>query len=502
MPTRRLLGFSLLLEVLLSSATTNRRPQHRKAARSHRSQVYSLRLRRLLSPIGSYRAISHPNRQCRHSIRINAKPLDARQQDPLSSPLLPTISSSPIRTLPLQQMVPTSSLAFAPTSSFRPISLPLFDLRLGKQSYRICSDMSSFAFPLWPLSPCAPTNDQNPQAMSRTSTVSKRSSICSNRDSPRKGHESWRSSGKASNSLAPRCPRMTAAKKQIKTSQTVYSESVSSPRLSQICSVRTNTLPTITQLQFLVDRFGKTDTRETGRGRLGISSINLLLVQVRLFFYDTIFAKANFWSLTGCVLVGTPSIETWTRNRRLAALGHYPAWMSPSEALSGTADKIFRLSGILFCSSNSSQSGQKVKRVESKEKAPKGRGSKGKKVVFVESWERPWLYVKLVSSPSSLEEQSCVLTIRSLDSPSTTLDQSSSSTLWLLSHRDSLFSLARLKRRRSSLTLRTNLEIAARVVDHAAVAVRPISGSIKYEADFRPSKGRLRDGRRLPVRSH
>lgn len=110
----------------------------------------------------------------------------------------------------------------------------------------------------------------------------------------------------------------------------------------------------------------------------------------------------QFVACPGCVLIATHSLGTWTRNRRLAALGHYPAWMSSSEALSGTADKIFRLSGIILCSSNSSQSGQKVKRIESKEKAPKGRGSKGKKVVFVEEWERPWLYIKLpVNDPRS-----------------------------------------------------------------------------------------------------
>ncbi|GAA5882796.1 hypothetical protein JCM16303_002461 [Sporobolomyces ruberrimus] len=104
----------------------------------------------------------------------------------------------------------------------------------------------------------------------------------------------------------------------------------------------------------------------------------------------------GFIACSGCVLIATRSVKTWTTNRRLAALGHYPAWMScSSEALSGTADKILRLSGIILCSSNSSQGGRKVKRIESKEKVPKGRGSKRKKIVFVEEWERNWMYVKL-----------------------------------------------------------------------------------------------------------
>ncbi|GAA6024335.1 hypothetical protein JCM11491_000380, partial [Sporobolomyces phaffii] len=110
----------------------------------------------------------------------------------------------------------------------------------------------------------------------------------------------------------------------------------------------------------------------------------------------------GFVACSGCVLIATPSIATWATNRRLAALGHYPAWMSASDALSGTADKVLRLSGIILCSSNAAQSGRKVKRIESKEKVPKGRGLKGKKVVFVEEWERNWMYVKLpVRDPRS-----------------------------------------------------------------------------------------------------
>ncbi|GAA5923748.1 uncharacterized protein JCM15063_003750 [Sporobolomyces koalae] len=107
-----------------------------------------------------------------------------------------------------------------------------------------------------------------------------------------------------------------------------------------------------------------------------------------------------FIACSGCALLATPSLDAWAQNRRLAALGHYPAWMScSSEAMSGTADKIFRLSGIVLCTSNSSQGGRRVKRIESKEKLPKGRG---RKVVYVEEWERNWMYIKLpVSDPRS-----------------------------------------------------------------------------------------------------
>jgi hypothetical protein len=106
-----------------------------------------------------------------------------------------------------------------------------------------------------------------------------------------------------------------------------------------------------------------------------------------------------FVACSGCALIATRSLQTWSTNRRLAALGHYPAWSSSSasnEGVSGTADKIFRLSGIVLCSSNSSQSGRKVKRVESKEKVPKGK--KTKKVIYIEEMERSWMYIRLVSS--------------------------------------------------------------------------------------------------------
>ncbi|GAA5956254.1 hypothetical protein JCM3765_005607 [Sporobolomyces pararoseus] len=107
-----------------------------------------------------------------------------------------------------------------------------------------------------------------------------------------------------------------------------------------------------------------------------------------------------FVACSGCALIATRSIEAWTTNRRLAALGHYPAWTSSSEAFGRTADKTFRLSGIVLCSSNSSQSGKKLKRVESKDK---GKGVKGKKkIVYVEEMERNWMYCKLpINDPRS-----------------------------------------------------------------------------------------------------
>ncbi|GAA5846226.1 hypothetical protein JCM3766R1_000756 [Sporobolomyces carnicolor] len=101
-----------------------------------------------------------------------------------------------------------------------------------------------------------------------------------------------------------------------------------------------------------------------------------------------------FIACSGCALIATRSVSTWTTNRRLAALGHYPAWMSSSsssEVISGTADKVLRLSRIVLCGSNSGQSGRKVKRIESKEKVSKGK----KKIIFVEEWERNWMYVKM-----------------------------------------------------------------------------------------------------------
>jgi hypothetical protein len=96
----------------------------------------------------------------------------------------------------------------------------------------------------------------------------------------------------------------------------------------------------------------------------------------------------------GCSLIATRSLSAWTTNRRLAALGHLPAWLGNGET---PAERIFRLTGVVLCTSNACQSGKKVKRVEQKEVGKKGKGGKAKKVVHLEEWERSWMYVKLVS---------------------------------------------------------------------------------------------------------
>ncbi|GAA6041646.1 hypothetical protein JCM8097_007788 [Rhodosporidiobolus ruineniae] len=106
-----------------------------------------------------------------------------------------------------------------------------------------------------------------------------------------------------------------------------------------------------------------------------------------------------FIACPGCSLIATRSLTTWTTNRRLAALGHLPAWLGPGET---TAERVFRLSGLVLCTSNSCQAGRKVKRVEQKDVGKKGKGSKGKKTVYVEEWERSWMYIKLpVDDPRS-----------------------------------------------------------------------------------------------------
>ncbi|CDR35863.1 RHTO0S01e08878g1_1 [Rhodotorula toruloides] len=90
----------------------------------------------------------------------------------------------------------------------------------------------------------------------------------------------------------------------------------------------------------------------------------------------------------GCALIATRSLAAWMTNRRLASLGHYPAWRDPTES---PAERIFRLSGIALCSSNASSAGKRVKRIEQKG----AKGGKGKKTVFVEEWEVGWMYIKL-----------------------------------------------------------------------------------------------------------
>ncbi|BGP36264.1 hypothetical protein JCM10449v2_000162 [Rhodotorula kratochvilovae] len=95
----------------------------------------------------------------------------------------------------------------------------------------------------------------------------------------------------------------------------------------------------------------------------------------------------------GCTLIATHSLQTWTQNRRLATLGHYPAWLASSES---TAERVFRLSGAVLCTSNSCNVGRKVKRVEQKDAAgKKAKGGKGKKTVYIEEMERSWMYIKL-----------------------------------------------------------------------------------------------------------
>ncbi|GAA6063813.1 hypothetical protein JCM10212_001644 [Sporobolomyces blumeae] len=112
----------------------------------------------------------------------------------------------------------------------------------------------------------------------------------------------------------------------------------------------------------------------------------------------------QFIACPGCTLIATRSISTWSTNRRLAALGHYPAWIGLTDATSGMADKAFRLSRVVVCCTNAAQCGRKVKRIESKDKKAKGKGAKGKKTVFVEEWERAWVYFKLpVDDPRSLD---------------------------------------------------------------------------------------------------
>ncbi|BGP12271.1 hypothetical protein JCM10213_000034 [Rhodosporidiobolus nylandii] len=107
----------------------------------------------------------------------------------------------------------------------------------------------------------------------------------------------------------------------------------------------------------------------------------------------------QFIACPGCSLLGTRSLAAWTTNRRLAALGHLPAWLGQGES---PAERIFRLSGVILCTSNGCQAGRKVKRVEQKDVGKKGKGAKRKKTVYLEEWERGWMYVKLPADDRSL----------------------------------------------------------------------------------------------------
>lgn len=96
---------------------------------------------------------------------------------------------------------------------------------------------------------------------------------------------------------------------------------------------------------------------------------------------------------SGCSLSITRTFAAWSRNRRLALLGAYPAWLTPAET---PPEHVFRLVNMILCGSNAAACGKKVKRVEQKMNAGARRGQ-GKKAVLVEDWERAWMYVKLVS---------------------------------------------------------------------------------------------------------
>lgn len=97
----------------------------------------------------------------------------------------------------------------------------------------------------------------------------------------------------------------------------------------------------------------------------------------------------------GCSLASIRRFEDQVRTRRLALLGSYPAWLGKGES---RAEHAFRLARLVLCSSNRAGTGKKVRRVEQK---AVGKGTKGKKVVIVEEWERGWMYLKAVRLPSS-----------------------------------------------------------------------------------------------------
>ncbi|KAL8283094.1 hypothetical protein RQP46_005872 [Phenoliferia psychrophenolica] len=98
----------------------------------------------------------------------------------------------------------------------------------------------------------------------------------------------------------------------------------------------------------------------------------------------------QFISCSGCSLSITNTFNSWTRNRRLALLGGLPAWLTPGES---PTEHAFRLAGMVLCSSNSTNCGKKIKRVEQKETSTRRRGVA--KAVVVEEWERAWLFCKM-----------------------------------------------------------------------------------------------------------
>lgn len=95
----------------------------------------------------------------------------------------------------------------------------------------------------------------------------------------------------------------------------------------------------------------------------------------------------------GCGLALTRTFASFLRNRRLALLGAFPAWLNPAES---PAEHVLRLANISLNASNIHTAGVKVKRVEQKDDTGK-RGKAGKKQVSIEEWERPWVYIRMVS---------------------------------------------------------------------------------------------------------
>lgn len=101
----------------------------------------------------------------------------------------------------------------------------------------------------------------------------------------------------------------------------------------------------------------------------------------------------------GCSLIATRDFASWTTNRRLALLGRYCDWASDTT----DAERIFRLSDVVLCTSNSCHAGRKVRRVEQRCVDCGKKGKHVKKVVYIEEWEASWMYIKLVSGGFSCE---------------------------------------------------------------------------------------------------
>ncbi|KAM0793737.1 hypothetical protein ACM66B_001159 [Microbotryomycetes sp. NB124-2] len=111
----------------------------------------------------------------------------------------------------------------------------------------------------------------------------------------------------------------------------------------------------------------------------------------------------QFVACSGCALSVTKTFKSLARQRQLAVLGAYPAWLAPNES---PTEHIMRLSNVVLCSCNRSSCSAKIKRVE--QKATK---TSKKKTVYTEEWERPWMYVKMPrddpSSTAILDQLAC-----------------------------------------------------------------------------------------------